>query len=500
MLKISTLLSFILSLNFIFSQTQGIAYTTVGKGVATTFVTDYHCLGINTSALGWGTGYEKYKITTGAFEMSGGLYSDAFNSTKLKNLAKSIYSQIKKDSTAKFDLGAQRDAAAEYAETGITMDGQYNWGGFSYQGKRFGGIAFNVTENYNWYSKLNTDLTDIIFRGKLANYFDSLTVVVSGDTSVIANSDTLSQETLDGVVLGNISVPLNLSTLSRGSALRMTWTRSYNFGYGRKIFGKDSVFVLYAGIGGRFIQSMAMFDLKSDENGLSLSSSITPAFKINYGDVAQTNPSSFLTYNGKIPPPVGNGFGLDFSASAILWGKLKVAASVNNIGYVEYKRNLYSVKDTLVGNIGLPGINLENENLMDGVEQLLKNGSILTLVGEEKFKLKNASNFRLGASFHPFKFLSFGFDLVAPFDKETPGSIQNTIISFGGDIKPFKWLAISVGYLGGGIYKTNMPLGINFILREGKYEFGFASGDMLTFFTTNSNSVSGAMGVARMRF
>ena len=46
-----------------FNQTQGIAYSAVGKGVATTFVTDYHCLGINTSALGWGTGYSGWAKT-----------------------------------------------------------------------------------------------------------------------------------------------------------------------------------------------------------------------------------------------------------------------------------------------------------------------------------------------------------------------------------------------------------------------------------------------------
>lgn len=499
--KLSILITFLLITSFFKSQTQGIAYPTVGKGVATTFVTDYHCLGINNSALGWGSGYEKYNKTLGGFEMNGGLYSDAFNSGKLKNFAKTIYTQIKKDSTTKsIDWGAQKEAAAEYAETGLSIDGQYNYGGFAFQGKRFGGIAFNVTESYSWYSKLNSDLTDIIFRGKLASYFDSLTIVVDGDTSKIENSDDISQDTLDQVIAGNISVPLNLSELSRGSSIRMLWNRSYNFGYGRKIFGKDSLFAVYIGVGGRFIQSMAMFQLESNEDGLFLSSAITPAFKINYGDVAITNKSSFLNYSGGIPPAVGNGYGLDFSASAIIFGKLKVAMAVNNIGSVQYRRNVYSVKDTLVGSIAVSGIDIDNENLMDGVKQLLSSGGILTLIGEEKYIMKNPANFRIGASFHPFKQLCVGFDFVAPFDKENPGSIQNPIISFGGDIRPTKWLQLSVGFLGGGVYKTNLPLGINFIIREGKYEFGIASRDALTFFTTSSNTVSGAMGIARVRF
>ena len=56
---------FILAQVGLYAQTQGIAYTAVGKGVATTFLTDYPCLGINTSALGWGSGYEKKKSNDG---------------------------------------------------------------------------------------------------------------------------------------------------------------------------------------------------------------------------------------------------------------------------------------------------------------------------------------------------------------------------------------------------------------------------------------------------
>lgn len=479
------------------AQTQGIAYPAVGKGVATTFVTDYHCLGINASALGWGSGYEKYKFTVGGFEANGGLYSEALTSDRLKNFARTLYNQTKKDAD-KIDWYAQRDVAAEYAEKGLTIDGQYNWGGFAFQGKRFGGIAFNITESYNWYSKLNSQLSDIVFRGKLSSYFDSLTVVFDGDTSTIANAGNISQDTLNNVVLGTISVPLRISEITKGSSIRMVWSRSYSFGYGRKIFGMDSTFILYGGVSGRFIQSMAMFDLQSDNDGLRMYSSMSPSFKINYGDVAQANVSSFLNYNGGIPPVVGNGYGVDFALSALLFRVFKVAVAVNNIGEVEYKRNVYAVKDTLVGQIGVSGLN--DENLIDAVEKLLTTDGLLTLVGQEKYVLKNASTIRVGGTFQPFKMLALGFDFVAPFDKENPGSIPNAIVSFGLDFRPFKWLQLSTGFYGGGIYKTNIPLGVNFVLRNGKYEFGIASRDALTFFTTGSNTVSGAMGVARVRF
>ena len=61
-------------------------------------------------------------------------------------------------------------------------------------------------------------------------------------------------------------------------------------------------------------------------------------------------------------------------------------------------------------------------------------------------------------------------------------------------------MAISCGYFGGGIYKTNIPVGVNFILKDGGYEFGISSRDITSFFSQNSHSLSAAMGFARMRF
>ena len=181
-----------------------------------------------------------------------------------------------------------------------------------------------------------------------------------------------------------------------------------------------------------------------------------------------------------------------------MFGKLKVAASVNNIGNVTYNRNVYQVKDTLLGNLSING--LTNYDVTKSVDQLLKDNGILTLIGTEKYKLNNASNFRFGGSFQPFKFLHFGFDMIAPFNKETPGSIQNPVYSLGGEIRLFKRIVLSTGYLGGGIYQNNIPVGINFVLKDGAYEFGISSRDVLRFFSSNAHSISTAFGFARFRF
>lgn len=482
----------------LFSQSQGIAYPAVGKGVATTFVTDYHSLGINNSALGWGTGYDGKKFTLGSTEFGFGIYSDSISSDKLKKFYKAVRGEVTNSTSDSVNWTEQKNAAADYAGAGVSMFVDFNWGGFAYQNQKFGGIAFNVRENYQWYSKLNDTLTDIVFKGKLSTYFDSLTIVIAGDTSVIENSDNLSSDTLNSVILGTISTPLNISALSKGSEIRSVWNRYYNFGYGRKIFGKDSLFVVYGGIGGRFIQSMAMFNMQSNDDGLFMYSSVTPNFNIDYGSVALVNPSKFTERGKLLPKIVGSGYGIDLSASVILFNKLKIATAVNNIGQVTYTRNVYKVSDTLLTEVSVNG--LSDYNLSQSVNQFLQKGGLFSLVGQEKYVLKNASDFRFGASMEFGKILSVGFDMVAPFNNDNPGSIANPVYSVGAELRPIKWIALSAGYFGGGIYRNNIPVGINFILKDGAYEFGVSSYDALTFFTKKSNSISAAFGFARFRF
>lgn len=494
-MKIYLLIGFISITGLTFSQTQGVAYSTVGKGVATPFVTDYQALGINVSALGYRQRYENKRFTSGTSEFAFTVYSDSLNSKKLNNLTSTLYQAAVNKSPDQIDLKRQQEAVANYAQTGIGVNVDYNWLGFSFQTKKFGGIAFNIRESYRWYSKFNDQTTDLLFRGKLSSIFDTLTVVYGSDTTRIANNNTISQDTLSHVIMGSINSPIRLSTLTNGSNIQMLWTRSYNLGYGRRLFGKDSVFEVYAGIGGRYITSMAMFDMRSDESGLYMYSSITSKFDIDYPAVGGSN---VISRKSGLAPVVGSGYGVDLAASIVVLNSLKVAVAVNNIGSVTYKRNVYKVKDTLFGDFALNGIN--SEDITKTVNQLIRDNGIFTLQGQEKYKVINASDIRFGVSFEPKKFIRIGADFVAPFNRENPGSIQNPVYSVGGDIIPVKWLQLSVGYFGGGVYKNNIPLGITFILRNGAYECGVASRDMLSFFAKNGHSVSAAFGFARFRF
>ena len=401
-----------------YSQTQGVAYTAVGKGVATTFLTDYHCLGINNSALGWGTGHEGKRFTTGSSEFNLGIYSDSLSSTKLRSLYKAVRNDITNKDQDPLAWEEQKQYAAEYMRSGIAIDMNFNWAGFSFQSEKFGGFAFNIQENYNWYSRLNQETTDLVFQGKFAQYFDSLTVVFGNDTSRIENYDGIDPDTLANVVLGTITNPLDLSQITNGSNIKMSWNRYYNFGYGRKILGNDSTFALYGGVGGRIIQSMAMLTLESDGENMYMYSSLSPFYEIDYGAVTSIND---LTQDGFLPKSVGNGFGVDVSASAVLFGKLKLALAVNNVGSVTYKRNVYRVRDSILGNMTLNG--LGNYNITNSLNTLLEEGGILSLEGQEDYKVKNPATIRVGGSLKIGDIAHVGIDVVAPFNTDNPLSI-----------------------------------------------------------------------------
>lgn len=481
---------FALSVN---AQTQNSAYTAVGKGVATTFLTDYQCLGINNSALGWGTGFDNIRFTLGTSELNIGIQSPELNKERLKNAYQAIMNEVKGNNDEPFNVQQQIDAAEDYAEAGIAISANYNWFGASFQDEKFGGVAISISENYNWYSQINSQTSGLVFRGRLSGYFDSLTIAMNGDTSIIANDPSLSQDTLNSVIRGTANNPELLSDITEGSRIKFVWNRYYNFGYGRKLFGKDSTFAFYAGVGGRYIQSMAMFDLESDAQNLNVNSAISPFFDINYGTGMNNT-----TNNGALPESVGQGYGVDLSASAILLGKIRLAAAVNNIGSVKYSRNVYSVRDTLVESITLPG--LEDANIPEAMNQLTEDGGLLNLVGEEEIVVQNAASFRMGGSINFNDKLHVGVDVIAPFNNDNPGSLQNAVLSVGGDFRPLKWLQLSAGYFGGGVYAHSIPIGVNFIIGGGKYEFGVSSRDMLSFFLDDANSLSAAFGFARFRF
>ena len=165
----------------VYGQNEYSAYTATGKGVSTTFLTDYHCLGINPANLGWKK-FDEKSVTMGTSEFGLSIYSE---SLKKKDLRDNIGAVIRNKSLDALTTEEKLAAAEGYASD-FAFNFDYNAFGFSYQNEKFGGIAIAVRSRATWNSSLNDRFSDLLFRGQTSSYFDSLLYVDGTDTTWIA--------------------------------------------------------------------------------------------------------------------------------------------------------------------------------------------------------------------------------------------------------------------------------------------------------------------------
>ena len=477
------------------AQNEFIAYPATGKGVSSTFVTDYHCLGINPANLGW-QAHDNKSVTLGTSEFGVSVYSESLSKQDLRdNIAGAVRNKTLDSLSAEEKL-----AAAEGFASDFSFNYDYNAFGISYQNPKFGGIAFSMRTRASWNSSFSDDFSDLLFRGKTASYFDSLVYVDGTDTTMILNSGSISTDSAGNVVSGVASVPLRLSELLNGSYLKLSLNREFHVGYGRRLLNIDSVFTLYVGVGAKYIQGIAMMDLTADdENGLQMYSAFSPGFDLNYGVAAANNPSALAETGAQFfKRPVGEGYGFDIGANATLFNKIHLAASITNVGSMTYTGNVYRIVDTLVVSYDQDG--LDDMNIGEAPAEMLEEAGLLTIEGQAERTIKLPGQFRMGASIELGKFIEVGGELVAPFN-DVPGNVTEFAYGLGGDVKLFGGkVFLMAGLTGGGGYATQIPLGVNFVLGGGAYELGIASRDAVTFFVSNSPTISTAFGFARVRF
>jgi Family of unknown function (DUF5723) len=479
------------------AQNEFIAYPATGKGVSSTFVTDYHCLGINPANLGI-KAYEEKSVTMGTSEFGMSIYSESLAKQDLRD---NIWGVLK---SGNLDTLSYEDkiAAAQGFASDFAFNWDYNMFGISYQNEKFGGIAFSLRSRASWNSNFDESFTEMLFQGKFSEYFDTLQYDTGIDTSNIENYQNMRPDSAANVIGGTASFPNPISQIVGDSYMRFSLNREYHIGYGRKLFGADSTFSLYAGVGAKYIQGIAMMDMTSDGSTYTMISALSPGFDLDYGAVASGNPSAIAGQAQNFwRSSVGQGFGLDFGVHATLFNSLHLAASVTNIGSMTYTGNVYEGVDTLV--VSYTNEGLEDMNIANSVPELLEESGLFKLRGLEETKIKLPGTIRFGASLELGKIAHFGIDLVSPFDRTLPGSINGFAWGAGGDIvipAGNSQIFIMLGVTGGGGYDVQVPLGVNFVLGGGAYEVGIASRDAVTFFSQNSPTISAAFGFARVRF
>ncbi len=480
-----------------FTQNNLSSFTTTGRGGATTFVTDYQAVGINPANLGWGMKFEDKKIAIGLNEMTYSLHSEALSKQELRD---EIKAAIQNKSLTAFTREEKIQAGKDFADAGLAFNMDYGSIGASYQNEKIGGFAFRINDRFQWYSRLGPVASELLFLGKTATYFDSLTIVqfngTSYDTTQIANDGVnYDYDTLD-IVNGFASTPDLMSQILDGSRLSMNWYREYNLSYGRKIFEKDSTIALFAGVGFKYLQGLAIMDIQAENGNLEAFSAITPFFDIDYGNAANTNPSA-IKQEGFLPNAVGQGFGYDIGINLLLFNKLKVGVSYVNGGSITYDGNVYSVRDTLLYDTESAG--LENYNLFQSIGDFTGEDGLLKWDGLAEKKVELPSTIRFGASYRFGKIAELGFDMIMP-GNEVPGNLEKTLIGFGGNINPIPWLQLQAGFMTGGNYDFQLPVGFVITPPSGTYEFGLASRDAVTFFAKNGPTLSLSFGFMRFRF
>lgn len=476
-------------------QNEMSSFTSTGRGGATTFATDYQALGINPANLGWTWKFEGKSVALGMNEVTYSIHSSALEKTEVRESLKGIFRSMIGKESEPFTRDQKVDLAKDFAEDGFAFNVDYGAFGIAYSNEAFGGIAFGISDRFQWYSTFNPDIAELLFLGFEASYFDSLNVMgPMGDTLTVPNDGTHDP---DSIINGFANIPQMFSQLFNGSEISFSWTREYNLSYGRKLLGDDEKFALYGGVGIKYMQGLAMIQATSDGSNLEAFSAITPFFDIDYGSASVGNPSNVDQGGGFLPKSVGSGWGFDLGANAVIGGKLKIGAAVTNIGSITWDGNVYSASDTLLYDSESGGLN--SWDVKEQFESFVGENGLFKWDGLQERKVKLPTTMRLGASYVINEKIEIGADMIMPFNEE-PGNYEKAVIALGGDIQPIPWLRLSGGFVTGGNYKFQIPVGILFIAGGGTWEAGVASRDAISFFVSNGPTLSLSTGFMRFRF
>lgn len=470
-------------------QTEGSAFTLTGMGVSTPFATDYQALGVNPANLDLKNQYERF-VTFGFMETGVSFFSEALSKSDIR---KNLY----RDKMRNLSLAEKKDMAIEFANSKNAIDLDLTTFGIAVQTNRLGTFSFSTKERVDYYSKLGPQVADLMWLGYSSDYFDSLIVAnPNGTFDTIPNIGDIDPDVLERVVKG-ITTLQNAQTLSeliRGTVFRFSWLQEYNLGWGKRLFSTENL-ELHGGLGLKLVVGRGMTEIVADGNQTTVFGALSPLFGIDYGSIAEANPSAFPKDANKLKP-VGMGFGFDLGATAVLREKFIISAAVTDIGSITWDGNVYTLKD--INLLEYENGGMDNIDFIEQFEKLNGSDAILEWQGASSITTKLPATMRAGFGFNNLKNLRVGVDVIAPLSDDL-GSLDKAVIAFGGVFSPIKHIHLQAGVVQGGNYSTKIPVGIYFTLGKGAYEFGVSSRDFVTFFRNNDPTLSMAFGFLRFR-
>lgn len=467
------------------AQSELTAFSSTGRAAATTFVTDYQCVGINPANLGWKPRHEGKRISVGLLESTFSVFSDALSRDDMRTRVL--------NGDFRFDRAQQEEAARVFGNAGATAHFDVMSIGFAVSTEQAGGFAFAVRDRIGSSAHFNPRMADLFFKGFGSDYFDLL-VLATGDT--ITNYANMSLDSLALVVLGVATRPQAIGRLANDTGVRSSWYREYAFSYGRHLVRSDD-FELHIGIGLKYLSGIGIIDVQASDNTLHGFSALSDDFEIDYQAGRRRTDARVTAGKLAFPKAVGSGFGFDIGFSAVVRKDWTIGAAVNNIGSITWKGNAYTASNGSL--IDLASAGLENYDLINGFEDLAIHSGLLDWQASSARKVALPTNARIGVGKRFGERVEVGADLVLPLN-EVPGNVQAPLFALGGDVRPVKWLQLSAGVQTGGGMNTKLPVGITFIAGNGTWETGLASRDVVTYFTQRNPTISLSFGFLRFRF
>lgn len=510
--KYLTALLLCLPMSGIWAQTEMSAFTATGRGgVATTFVTDYHAIGINPANLGKRKSFRDPRLTFGFMEMQATFTTEALNRRELANA-------IFRTGRTSFSFDEKAAAAEKLANTNLSLNVDLMLAGAAISLPGGHGLAFSIRDRQQLFARVNSNAAEILFLGANAGYFPDLLLsngrVVPnprfpGNQGVPPLTEVQRETLVQGLFSDSTQARFYADILD-GTRVSASWFREYNLSYGKKIV-ETYDFALYAGAGVKILNGMMLVDLAASGGQLTQSNiSVSPTFGLDFGDDTQvTNPTFRGTENASLfrqfvfPRPVGTGLGFDLGMTMVVKRHLTLGMAITNIGQLQWDGNVYQVNNGRL--VQFEGTGLNNYNILatsEGAFQFAGELSPLRWEGSNQISTALPSIIRGGVSYEFFKTLHVGFDVMVPRNK-IAGNLESTLWAIGADLHAYKMFRLSAGINAGGNNgaRVNLPVGITYIARRGFYEAGVATRDLMTYLANigQGSTLSFATGFLRFK-
>ena len=444
----------------LFAQVEESSFSATGRGgTATSFVTDYQAIGINPANLGFDT---DFKIALGIGEFGYGLYSEALVKDEVRSILFNNEDTI--------GPAEQEVLARQFLNEGLNVNIDVMPVGLSFEIPKLGTVALSIKANVAYRTQFGGEAANIIFEGyNYEEYFD--TIIFE-----------------DGILSGVAYEPLSLSELFEDTELALNVNTEFNLAYGRKVFGTDETFSLFAGAGIKYILGFAYLDISSAGGNLTGIS----ALGLDILDVNNLATPFDITNSGA--DPVGRGFGFDLGLSAKAGKALTVGIALTDIGKMTYDANVLQVNDFVLDTVSFSGVNTTDP--IELISQIFDEESLIEYTGLSEFEVSLPTKLRIGGSLEVSDIFNIGVDAVFPINT-VAGALETPVLGLGAEVTVLKIIKLSTGLSTGGGYNYNIPAGLG--LDFDFWELGVATRDVMTWFGEASPTVSFAAGFLRFK-